>query len=291
MIPGDMVVYKGCDVEHWRPKLKARDNEWVVQLFIHYTDANGPYKHLKYDGREKLGTSKDNTSYNRNQDTEQRLVKFANPIFGGIMLPRMSEDFPAYMELNPRVHKEITFTPEECEKIIDFARLSYGLPAGIGGGNTNEAGTINKDIRKADVYDIPMTQDNIWIYEKVAKAVAVTNEEYFKFDLLGITHGLQLLHYTYNPNEEVQGHYDWHTDAGPGPSSTRKISYVAMLSEPDKYTGGDLEVMMHGTPITASRERGTVHLFPSYTVHQVTPLQSGERYTLVIWVHGPSRFR
>jgi PKHD-type hydroxylase len=293
MYPGDMVVYKGCDVEHWRPPLKARDDEWVVQVFIHYTDANGPYKHLKYDGRDRLGVQK-NAAQAQNTGTNQAdqkvHVEYANPIFGGIMLPLLDTMYPSYLGLDPKIHKDLTFTPEECEKIIDVARLSYGSPAGIGGGDRG-VGTINKEIRKADVYDLPMNQEYMWVYEKVAKAVTVANHEYFKFDLLGITHGLQLLHYKYDKDAPVQGHYDWHTDAGPGPSATRKISYVAMLSDSDKYTGGNLQVMEHGNPMSASREKGSVHLFPSYTVHQVTPLESGERYTLVIWVHGPTRFR
>lgn len=289
MITGDMVVYKGCEVPHWRPPLKARDGEWVVQLFIHYVDANGPYKHLKYDGRDKLGTQKSTTGNLTNvAENAKEVVQFANPIFGGIMLPRREVDFPSYACLDPKVHSELTFTEEECEKIIDHARLSYGTSASVGGDSST--GAINKEIRKADVYDLPLDKYS-WVYEKVAKAVAVLNEEYFKFDIMGITHGLQLLHYKYNPDEEIQGHYDWHTDAGPGQSATRKISYVAMLSDPYKYTGGELQIMNFGNVMPASKDRGTVHLFPSYTVHQVTPLQSGERYTLVIWVHGSGRFR
>lgn len=292
MLAGDMVIYRGCDVEHWRTPLKGRDNEWVVQLFIHYTDADGPYKHLKYDGRDKLGTQKfsvNTQNNNYNTKSKDALVEFANPIFGGIMLPRLETDFPTYLPLSPQQHKDLTFSPEECEKIIDFARLSYGSPASIGGGD--QRGAVVKEIRKADVYDLPPNEKYMWVYEKIAKAVTVSNHEYFKYDLLGITHGLQLLHYKYNESDEVQGHYNWHTDAGPGPSASRKISYVAMLSDPYKYTGGDLEILNHGTPITAPRDRGSVHLFPSFMVHQVTPLKSGERYTLVIWVHGPSRFR
>jgi len=28
--------------------------------------------------------------------------------------------------------------------------------------------------------------------------------------------------------------------------------------------------------------------FPSYTLHEVTPVTKGTRYTLVGWVHGPA---
>lgn len=40
---GDLAVYKGCDVEHWRPIFNGN---WHVQVFIHYVDLNGPYRDL-----------------------------------------------------------------------------------------------------------------------------------------------------------------------------------------------------------------------------------------------------
>jgi len=47
---GDMVIYRGCDVEHWREKFKG---SWHLQTFIHYVDKSGPYypQHA-YDSRE-----------------------------------------------------------------------------------------------------------------------------------------------------------------------------------------------------------------------------------------------
>tara|TARA_R110000744_G_scaffold215018_1_gene333883 strand:- start:29 stop:631 length:603 start_codon:yes stop_codon:yes gene_type:complete len=47
---GDMCVYKGCELEHWRKPFKGRR---CVQVFLHYNLANKINK--KYDGREILG--------------------------------------------------------------------------------------------------------------------------------------------------------------------------------------------------------------------------------------------
>ena len=50
---GDMLVYKGCDVEHWR---EAFEGENCGQVFLHYNDAS--YEEAeknKYDGRPFLG--------------------------------------------------------------------------------------------------------------------------------------------------------------------------------------------------------------------------------------------
>lgn len=44
---GDGVIYKGCEVPHWRPVFNQPKRYWHHQLFIHYVDLNGPYKNLK----------------------------------------------------------------------------------------------------------------------------------------------------------------------------------------------------------------------------------------------------
>jgi len=45
---GDMLIYKGCEVEHWRKPFKG--GVWV-QVFLHYVDANGPHKEWAFDKR------------------------------------------------------------------------------------------------------------------------------------------------------------------------------------------------------------------------------------------------
>lgn len=54
--PGDAVIYKGCEVTHWRRKLpKGIIN---VQFMLHYVDKNGPYSEYKFDKRTSLGVRK-----------------------------------------------------------------------------------------------------------------------------------------------------------------------------------------------------------------------------------------
>jgi hypothetical protein len=51
--PGDAVIYKGCEVTHWRRKLpKGQIN---VQFMLHYVDKNGPYAKYKFDKRGAIG--------------------------------------------------------------------------------------------------------------------------------------------------------------------------------------------------------------------------------------------
>jgi hypothetical protein len=53
--PGDIAIYKGCDVEHWREPYEGNQQ---IQLFLHYVDANGIYKDYKFDKRPMLGIKK-----------------------------------------------------------------------------------------------------------------------------------------------------------------------------------------------------------------------------------------
>ena len=52
LAPGDMLVYRGADVPHWRDQFTG---EWWVQTFLHYVDANGQFTDFKFDGREHIG--------------------------------------------------------------------------------------------------------------------------------------------------------------------------------------------------------------------------------------------
>jgi len=46
---GDGVIYKGCEISHWRPIFNVPKISWHHQVFIHYVDKNGPNKNVKED--------------------------------------------------------------------------------------------------------------------------------------------------------------------------------------------------------------------------------------------------
>jgi len=54
--PGDMAIYRGCELDHWRDVLNIEEDVWHVQGFFHYVDQNGPYADWKYDKRDMIGT-------------------------------------------------------------------------------------------------------------------------------------------------------------------------------------------------------------------------------------------
>jgi hypothetical protein len=54
MEPGDMIIYRGCELDHWREAFKGLNH---AQVFLHYNDLAGPYRN-QFDGRILPGVPK-----------------------------------------------------------------------------------------------------------------------------------------------------------------------------------------------------------------------------------------
>jgi len=53
---GDMLIYSGCELEHWREPFEGTV---CSQVFLHYNHANGPYAQTNlFDKRPMLGVTK-----------------------------------------------------------------------------------------------------------------------------------------------------------------------------------------------------------------------------------------
>jgi len=52
--PGDAVIYKGCEVDHWRD---INRHGRMVQVFLHYVDKNGPFaSEAEFESNERNAT-------------------------------------------------------------------------------------------------------------------------------------------------------------------------------------------------------------------------------------------
>lgn len=120
-----------------------------------------------------------------------------------------------------------------------------------------------------------------WVVDKIMDQVIEANNMIWNFDLKSIVDEIQYTEY-----DGQGGHYDWHMDIGPGSISHRKISVTVQLSDPDDYEGGDLQIMNSSNVSSVPRGKGNVIIFPSFLLHRVTPLISGNRKSLVLWVGG-----
>jgi len=59
--PGDMLIYRGCELEHWREPFEGKH---CGQVFLHYNDAKSKHaEENRFDGRPMIGLP---GSYKRN---------------------------------------------------------------------------------------------------------------------------------------------------------------------------------------------------------------------------------
>lgn len=173
---------------------------------------------------------------------------------------------------------EGAFTEQELNWLQSKAKSSE-QNAQVGGGGD---GGVNPNIRRSQVSWLTNTPDTKWVFEKLAFVVAKNNAEYFRFDLTGFGEALQLTNY----DQAENGMYGWHLDYGGGPS--RKLSMTVQLTDPSEYEGGNLQIMTSGQPMNVRKQRGLIAIFPSYVLHQVTPVTQGSRQSLVAWISGPA---
>tara|TARA_R110002049_G_scaffold196125_2_gene365212 strand:+ start:994 stop:1647 length:654 start_codon:yes stop_codon:yes gene_type:complete len=68
---GDMLAYRGCELEHWREPF---EEDICGQVFLHYNDLNGPFADKnKFDGRAMLGLPSNRTK--KTPTTEEDSIK------------------------------------------------------------------------------------------------------------------------------------------------------------------------------------------------------------------------
>jgi PKHD-type hydroxylase len=172
-------------------------------------------------------------------------------------------------------------SPPECQAVIELGRDAPEQDATITAG-----GVIHKGTRDSRIHWIECNNKTLWLWNKLASLANMANKNYFCFDLLGFRECAQFTCY-----DGEGAHYDWHMDYGIGHMSQRKLSITIQLTDPSTYEGGDLELFYRSLPVKATKGVGTAVVFPSYTMHRVTPIISGVRESLVIWVSGHSTYR
>lgn len=172
----------------------------------------------------------------------------------------------------------------------------------VGDGNY---GTVDKDKRNAKNSWISTSH---WVAGFVWHYVQKANRENFLYDLTNID-GESLQYTVYGEDQ----YYGWHNDQGistfykPVTSGNRndselvatdfmnknceqvrKLSFSLLLSDPDTYEGGNLQLLDEtGRPYIAPRQRGVIVLFDSRTSHRVKKVTKGVRKSIVGWVTGP----
>ena len=194
-----------------------------------------------------------------------------------------SMDRPLIDSLPTCVSVEDVFTPEELDRVTAHGDTLETQKAVLTGESWDQHAADK--VRITQSAWMANTPDCKWLYDRIFQVMGVVNRQAYQFDLKGFSEEFQ---YTIYHGSEG-GHYDWHMDLNPGPAP-RKLSLSLQLSDPADYDGCDLQFFGARQLEVAPRARGTVIVFPAYTLHRVTPITRGTRKSLVVWANGP-RFR
>lgn len=175
------------------------------------------------------------------------------------------------------------FSPQEIVEIIRIGESGAGS-TGLTAGTIKLDSTISKDttVRRSSVSWLDMNADsNRWIVDRLWSAGGAVNDRYFNYVVDRID-GIQFTRY-----DSSGEFYGKHLDMEDSGSRRRKLSLSIQLSDSDDYAGGDLLFHIDDQPIAVPKRRGFMAAFPSFMLHEVTPVTHGTRYSLVCWGSGP----
>ena len=162
-------------------------------------------------------------------------------------------------------------TSNECKTIIEYCTANQELEQAVV--NVNGKYQVYEKARKSKVNFYPYQGKFSWLLDRLKKGL--NSQITLKGFEIDYEANFQFTHYG------VGEYYGWHQDdSGSGPAANRAYSIVIQLSE--EYEGGLLQFKKDGIQ-TFTPGVGRMIVFPSSWSHQVTPVTSGTRYSLVSW--------
>ena len=167
------------------------------------------------------------------------------------------------------------WSSEKCDEIVERVRKTSGHPvlSSVGG----KSPALDTSIRRADMYNL----GDEGLLDQVFQAILPQN--CWNFELGGGLPSVEVLHYT------TGGFQTAHTDWG-GTHRRRKVSFSIQLSSPASYGGGELILHDGPQPWMADTTQGSITIFPSWTLHSVLEVTSGERWSAVGWILGKDSY-
>jgi len=202
------------------------------------------------------------------------------------------------------------------EEVAEIHQIADGLDEHVGmvgigkGGDLDDpvehAPNVHHNIRRSKIKWIQKLPPHLQAKVDEGMTLACTGSDW-PFEL--IEH--QSLQYTIYEGRKIEkgDFYTWHADDGPeyyDLDQKRKLSYVVQLSDPDDYEGGLFQWIEMGQTLDqlqlgqteiditnaiqtlpfSGKAIGSMFVFPSFVQHQVTPVTSGVRKSLVGWFTG-----
>ncbi|HKP45010.1 MAG TPA: 2OG-Fe(II) oxygenase [Pyrinomonadaceae bacterium] len=174
-----------------------------------------------------------------------------------------------------------------CSRLLNEIRSSAAAPATVYGRET--AGGVDDRVRKA-LRHAPSIQTEELIRQQLSQLKPQV-ENHFKLSLNEIDPA-QFLHYL--PGDFFVAHQDGNTGLIRSDSEARRISVIILLNDQsdegeqeNTYAGGSLVFhdWKHGQGSAALPQpnAGTFVAFRAETTHEVTPITTGERFSIACW--------
>lgn len=181
-------------------------------------------------------------------------------------IKRYAEALPAYMYINDNPQAVV------FEGILTDFQIDFILDQEMGEPSYrhDSCGATTRECKEnGDLYDLRPISD-------IAK---MANSLFFDFDI-NMSFSRSWLQ-TYEYGED----YPVHSDGSPGQS--RKLTAVALLTDPKDYAGGSLEVDAFENWYQVPNTKGTVVVFPGWVRHRVTRVVLGQRQSINMGFWGP----
>lgn len=177
--------------------------------------------------------------------------------------------------------------PETCARIIAEIRSAPTTPAPVY--IEGSPGNIHEDVRKATSLH-PADETIAWVHQRLFQQIPALSE-HFKLELTDCERPQFLV---YRAGDFFVRHQDGNSDQLEFDHlRVRRISIVVFLNnnsaglEPGTFSGGALLFCREGNgkvePLRVPLwgETGLLVAFASETLHEVTPVNSGERFTII----------
>ena len=160
-----------------------------------------------------------------------------------------------------------------------------------------EESTVSSDNQKSDYRTCEIkwfhpNESTEWLFQKMTGLLQEMNGMHYLFNLSSWE---PFQHTTYHGHNggEFKAHLD-EAKVFNQSNNIRKLSYSIMLNDPSEYEGGDLKIWYgkmdeEGKPALKieNLKVGSLVAFPSFLLHEVTPVTEGTRKSLVCWTRGP----
>ena len=142
---GDAVIYKGCEVPHWRDSFEG---QWQTQIFLHYVEQDGPNAEWKYDKRSCLAHH-DQPQQPVNNKLEEILYWYVPNAIADVSCDQMMQKFEA-------VDSHKAFVGDGDDGVVDLAirdvnKIPITHELGIGATLSGMGMNINQRAWKFDI--------------------------------------------------------------------------------------------------------------------------------------------